>query len=275
MIRLAANRPFRLVIALALIFCLVYGPLYSLNPARAESPALPKETAAPQQITKPHKRGEIIIKFTDDTPKQVRDQIVQTCAKDEKELRGRSKASKLTIKDGLDLANTIFDLKQFTSIVEFAEPNYIVTRTGDLNASSRRAKRSRRSAQLPTTPNDPQFAAQWALANTGQGGGVPGSDINAIGGWGKTTGSRDTIIAVIDTGVDINHPDLADNIRVNKREEKGKKNEDDDRDGYVDDINGWNFVSDNGSLGIAVGCPNILGSVNQNHPKEHSHDYSD
>ena len=93
-------------------------------------------------------------------------------------------------------------------------------------------------------PNDPQFAAQWALANTGQNGGSSGSDIGAIAGWQKTTGSRDTVVAVIDTGVDVNHPDLADNIWVNKREDKGDRDKDDDRDGFVDDVNGWNFIND-------------------------------
>jgi len=243
MIRLAANRSFRLGLIFILTFCLVYGPVYSLNPARAETPAPPKKTTAPQPITKAHKRGEVIIKFKDDTPQQVRDQIILTYAKNEKKLRGRGKASKLTIKDGLDLANTIFDLKQFNSIVEFAEPNYLVTRSGDFGAA-----RPRRSKRLQTTPNDPQFGSQWALSNTGQGGGAPGSDIGAIAGWQQMTGSRDTIVAVIDTGIDVNHPDLADNLWVNKREAKGKKHEDDDRDGYLDDINGWNFVNDNDNV---------------------------
>jgi subtilisin family serine protease len=185
----------------------------------------------------------MLIKFKDDTPQEVRDQILQIYAKSEKKLRGRGKESRLTIRDGLELANTIFDVKQFAPFIEFAEPNYLVTRTGDFGAT-----RARRAKRPQTTPDDPQFALQWALNNTGQNGGVPGSDINAIGGWSQMAGSRDTIVAVIDTGVDVNHPDLAHNIWVNKREEKGKKNEDDDRDGYVDDVNGWNFVDDNNNV---------------------------
>ncbi|HEV2667441.1 MAG TPA: S8 family serine peptidase, partial [Blastocatellia bacterium] len=239
MIRLAANRSCRSGLMFILTFSLVYGPLYSLNPARAETPLPPKRTVGPQPITKGHRSGEVIIKFKDDTPQQVRDQIILTYGKKEKKLRGRGKESKLTIKDGLDLANTIFDLKQFNTAVEFAEPNYLVTRTGEFGRA-----RPRHAKQLQTAPNDPQFGLQWALNNTGQGGGVPGSDINVFGGWNKTTGARDTIVAVIDTGVDITHPDLIRNIWVNKREEKGKKNKDDDHDGYVDDINGWNFVDD-------------------------------
>ena len=71
MIRLAANRSFRLGLIFILTFCLVYGPVYSLNPVRAASSpfdASPKKTAAPQPITKAHRPGEVIIKFKDDTP---------------------------------------------------------------------------------------------------------------------------------------------------------------------------------------------------------------
>jgi RHS repeat-associated protein len=243
MIRLATTRSLRHVLALALTFSLIYGPVYYLNPVRAESYSPTNPSRNVQQITKAHKRGEVIIKFRDDAPKHLRDWVVATYAKGEKILRGRGGESKLTIKDGFDLANTAFDLRQFDRIVEFVEPNYIVTGAGGLGAA-----RARRSKQPQTMPNDPQFAAQWALANTGQKGGSPGSDVGAIAGWQKTTGSRDTVVAVIDTGVDINHPDLADNIWVNKREDKGDRDKDDDRDGFVDDINGWNFVSDNGDV---------------------------
>jgi len=154
-IRLAANRPFRLVLISLLTFCLVYSPVYSLNPARAKTPAPPKNPSAPQPITKAHKPREMLIKFRDDTPQQIRDQIIQVYAKSEKKLRGRGKESRLTIRDGLDLANTIFDVRQFAPFIEFAEPNYLVTRTGAFGA-----ERARRAKRPQTTPDDPQFALQ-------------------------------------------------------------------------------------------------------------------
>jgi subtilisin family serine protease len=68
-----------------------------------------------------------------------------------------------------------------------------------------------------TTPNDPYFDYQWGLDNTGQtnpysGGGTAGADIDAPDAWDIETGSSDVIIAIIDCGIDYNHPDLADNM---------------------------------------------------------------
>ena len=66
--------------------------------------------------------------------------------------------------------------------------------------------------------NDPDFGNLWGLDNTGQTGGVDDADINAPEAWDKTTGSRSTVVAVIDTGVDYNHPDLYQNIWINQGE---------------------------------------------------------
>jgi hypothetical protein len=57
-------------------------------------------------------------------------------------------------------------------------------------------------------PNDPQFSNQWGLQNTGQNGGTVGIDVNAVGAWSATTGSRKIVAAVLDTGFDLNHADL-------------------------------------------------------------------
>ncbi|MGV3614442.1 MAG: S8 family serine peptidase [Fimbriimonas sp.] len=61
-------------------------------------------------------------------------------------------------------------------------------------------------------PNDPKFAEQWGLRNTGQEGGVPGADVSAVAAWASTTGSPNVVVAVVDGGVDVTHPDLAPNI---------------------------------------------------------------
>ncbi|MGA9772479.1 MAG: S8 family peptidase [Blastocatellia bacterium] len=107
--------------------------------------------------------------------------------------------------------------------VEYAEPNYLL---------------------FPSTmPNDSLFTQQWSLMNTGVfGTGKPGADISATRAWDLTTGSNDIVVAVIDTGVDLTHPDLSPNAWVNSREQ-ANNGVDDDGNGYVDDQNGWNFVS--------------------------------
>jgi subtilisin family serine protease len=87
--------------------------------------------------------------------------------------------------------------------------------------------------------NDPQFVKQYALRNTGQTGGRPGADVKAIEAWKLSTG-RGVVVAVADTNVDITHPDIAGNVWKNPGEIAGNR-VDDDRNGFVDDINGWNF----------------------------------
>jgi subtilisin family serine protease/subtilisin-like proprotein convertase family protein len=67
-------------------------------------------------------------------------------------------------------------------------------------------------------PNDPQFSNQWGLQNTGQNGGTVGIDVNAVGAWSATTGSRKIVAAVLDTGFDLNHADLYRNVWINQAE---------------------------------------------------------
>ncbi|MCC6512052.1 MAG: S8 family serine peptidase [Pirellulaceae bacterium] len=94
---------------------------------------------------------------------------------------------------------------------------------------------------VTATPNDTNFASQWALENNGAGG-VADADIDASQAWNYGTSSS-VVVAVIDTGIDYNHVDLASNIWTNTDEVAGN-GIDDDRNGYVDDTRGWNFVSD-------------------------------
>jgi len=64
---------------------------------------------------------------------------------------------------------------------------------------------------LTNDPNDPLFIDQWGLENTSQYGGTAGVDINALDAWERTKGSRDVVVAVLDHGFEMNHPDLAGN----------------------------------------------------------------
>lgn len=95
---------------------------------------------------------------------------------------------------------------------------------------------------IDATPNDPRFDELWGMNNTGQTGGTIDADIDATVAWEEQTGSSDVIVAVIDTGVDYNHPDLADNMWVNTGEIPGNML-DDDGNGFVDDIYGYDFAN--------------------------------
>jgi len=91
-------------------------------------------------------------------------------------------------------------------------------------------------------PNDSRFSELWGMNNTGQTGGAFDADIDAAEAWDKATGTGQTVVAVIDTGVDYNHPDLKANIWTNTREIAGN-GRDDDGNGYVDDVRGWDFFN--------------------------------
>ncbi len=102
------------------------------------------------------------------------------------------------------------------------------------------------------SPDDSLFMNQYSLLNTGQQGGLAGADIDATLAWAIQTGGLtargDTIVvAVIDGGIDLNHPDLKANIWKN-HEEIPANGLDDDQNGYVDDFMGWNFLTQNDTL---------------------------
>jgi len=110
--------------------------------------------------------------------------------------------------------------------VEYAEPNYIV--------------------HISQMPNDSDFSLLWGLNNNGQTGGVPDADIDAPEAWGLLSSESAVVVAVIDSGVDYEHQDLAEPIWNNPGEIPGN-GIDDDANGYIDDVYGWNF-SDNNNM---------------------------
>ncbi|MBE0427188.1 MAG: S8 family serine peptidase [Nitrospirae bacterium] len=134
--------------------------------------------------------------------------------------------------------------------VEYAEPNYI-----------------RRVAAV--IPNDTFFRNQWALHNTGTYAyGTPDADIDAPEAWTITTGSSNIIIAVLDTGIDYNHNDLAGNIWTNPGETSCIDGIDNDENGYIDDCIGWNFANNNKAPmddnGHGTHVAGIIGAVGNN-----------
>src|SRR5215208_2957181 len=98
--------------------------------------------------------------------------------------------------------------------------------------------------------DEPRFGELWGLNNTGQNGETPNVDINALEASGVTQGDPNLVVAVIDTGVDFSHPDLAGRRWVNPGESGGGKETngiDDDANGFVDDVNGADFFNNDGN----------------------------
>ena len=111
--------------------------------------------------------------------------------------------------------------------IEYAEPNYY--------------------QYAIATPNDPDFSRLWGMNNTGQTGGTVDADIDAPEAWDVSTGDT-VIVGVIDTGVDTAHVDLHANLWTNPGEIPNN-GIDDDGNGYIDDMHGWDFVNnDNGPV---------------------------
>ena len=121
-------------------------------------------------------------------------------------------------------------VKRYESLpgVEYAEPDFVM----------------RESALYP---RDPRFRTQYGLHNRGQTGGRVDADIDAPEAWSKTAGSPAAVIAIVDSGNYTRHADLRDNIWRNPGEVAGNRI-DDDKNGYVDDVNGWDFAHKDNTL---------------------------
>ncbi len=116
--------------------------------------------------------------------------------------------------------------------------------------------------------NDPMINQLWGLNNKGERGAVSGADIDAFKAWKIHKGSKDIVIAVIDTGVDYNHPDLKNQIWENSLEVNGQEGVDDDGNGFVDDYYGYDFANnDNDPMdgnGHGTHCSGTIGAAHNN-----------
>jgi subtilisin family serine protease len=203
--------------------------------------ATPVESAAP----KPYADRQVIVKLKRGLLKTEGDEI-------RGELRSKTKCrfklidAELWEISGMTVEKAIEKYRNDPRI-EYIEPNYTVT-------------------ALDVIPNDPSFPLLWGMHNTGQSGGTPDADIDAPEAWGIQTGT-DVIIGIIDTGVDRTHPDLAANMWTNPGEIAGN-GIDDDGNGYVDDVRGWDFVNnDNDPMddhGHGTHCAGTIAGIGDN-----------
>ncbi len=212
----------------ALTFASAPPPRQPRPPAPAGLPATPRPaptrlppTAVPAGPLAPHAEGEILIKFRAATSLAERVRVESDLGATPRR-RFRSGAERWRLAAGVTTEAALARLRNDPR-VEYAEPNYILS-----------------ALRLP---DDPNFDDLHAFQNTGQRGGTPGADIDALRAWNVSTGDRRVIVAVIDTGMDATHPDLAANLYTNPGE-IADNGVDDDGNGFVDDVHGWDFENE-------------------------------
>ncbi len=113
---------------------------------------------------------------------------------------------------------------------------------------------------LTTPANDPAFSQQWHYENTGQSGGTSGADVSLRAAWAIETGQPAVIVAIIDGGIDTEHPDLRGALWVNN-DEVASNGLDDDNNGYVDDIYGYGFGDNTGRIFPNFHGTHVAGTV--------------
>lgn len=113
------------------------------------------------------------------------------------------------------------------------------------------------------TMNDPQYPSQWHYDNTGQNGFTAGVDIKLQEAWDTygVFGNENVIVAIMDGGVDITHPDIEPNLWINEAELNGTPGRDDDGNGYVDDVYGYNFVTNDDDISGEAHGTHVAGTV--------------
>src|SRR6478735_2865354 len=179
------------------------------------------------------------------------------------------------LKDDATTPRSLFRSAGVTPVHNFSSINAFVVETDDQSAADAiEALRqnpdvayiqANRIFKIEKTPNDPSYGSQYHHKN-----------INSAAAWEVTTGSKDVVVAILDTGVNYNHPDLAPNYWSNPGETgldaKGKDKRtngiDDDGNGYVDDYRGWNFVKNNNDPmddhGHGSHCAGLIGAKGNN-----------
>ena len=212
---------------LALIFFLASVIVVPTNFANAEAPVTP--------ITQEHVQDEVIVGYFDNGTAAENEAVRGNSYKAVNAITNERISPRVTntevlkIGKGVSVEAAIARLKNQPGI-RFVEPNYIV--------------------HSMAISNDPYFtnSSLWGMY------GASTSPINQFGSnaadaWTRgDVGSSNVVIGVIDEGIQINHPDLAANIWINPGEIGGISGVDDDKNGYIDDINGWDFANNNASV---------------------------
>ena len=176
-------------------------------------------------VTAPHRDGHLLVRFRDGTASRSRsaahDRTGATVLASFASVAG---LDHVRLPAGMDVVDA---LRRYSAdpAVAYAEPDYTI--------------------RIDSIPDDPAFGQLWSLHNVGDSGGLADADIDATDAWDVTTGDASVVVAVLDTGIDYSHADLADNVFTNTAD-CDYDEVDDDRNGFADDCHGIDVVQGDG-----------------------------
>jgi thermitase len=251
-------------LALALVLILVAAFAGQLNKWRKDwrgrvgtiSTAEKKQPASTEEVALSEARfgrPEVLVKFKSGVSNETIERL--TAQRHDRVEDRIENVAGLEAIDDLDNADAGTVVNEYSALpeVEYAEPNYDI----ELDATE--------GPLEPILPHDPQFNDQWALANSGQRGGKQGADISATLAWAVTTGSDKVVVAVLDSGVDYTHEDLAGNMW--KRPASMAPYQDEEL-GTIDDEFGFNAIDTASDPmdenGHGTHCAGIIGAEGEN-----------
>jgi len=235
-------------------------PLFSRNTATKSTP----KPIAPKRSTD-ERQPEVLVKFRSDVSlaeiKRIAEKNNDRIEDEIEEVKGLISIDDL---DDKDMETVAAQYRRLSELVLYAEPNYQINLDDPTSYSTADAL-LRESDPTVKTPNDPMFNEQWALSNSGQNGGKASADVAALKAWLKTQGSSEVVVAVLDTGVDYTHKDLAANMWLRPDNVPQYK---DDELGTFNDSYGFN-AADNLSdpmdeSGHGTHCAGIIGAEGDN-----------
>lgn len=204
-------------------------------------------TTASETEPAPYASGQIVVRYLPGTgPEEhaeARDAL-GTSVESSSEATG---LEVLDVPEGIDVEDAA-EVAEALPQVLYAEPNY--------------------AYRIAAVPNDPMYPDQWQLGPSNRMG--MNSGIDTPSAWSASVGSQDITVAVVDSGVDTSHPDLASNVWTNTGETGGREanQADDDGNGFIDDWRGWDWVDDDNDpadpLGHGTHTAGTVGAVGNN-----------
>lgn len=142
--------------------------------------------------------------------------------------------------------------------IEIAEPEFELMQP---SYSIKEVDKSSIASKNNQPVDDPLFSKQWHYHNVGQTGGKRGADINLVEAWKKRMSANPVIVAIMDQGIDTSHEDIRDNMWVNEAELYGTPGVDDDGNGIIDDVYGYDFGNGYGSIEKGEHGTHVAGTV--------------